>query len=80
MAFHKGEPMNKKTQIKTSLPLDGYVRLTQLLEVIPISRASVWRKVRSGSFPAPFKLSQRITAWRVEDVRKWMAGLQVGDA
>ena len=72
--------MNKKTQIKTSLPLDGYVRLTQLLEVIPISRASVWRKVRSGSFPAPFKLSQRITAWRVEDVRKWMAGLQVGDA
>ena len=40
--------------------------------IIPISSATFWRKVKSGDFPSPVKLSERVTAWRVEDVRKWM--------
>jgi predicted DNA-binding transcriptional regulator AlpA len=30
--------------------------------------------VKAGKFPAPVKLSQRVTAWRVEDIREWMNG------
>jgi predicted DNA-binding transcriptional regulator AlpA len=28
--------------------------------------------VNAGKFPAPVKLSERITAWRVEEVREWI--------
>lgn len=41
--------------------------------IIPISSASVWRKVKEGTFPAPVKISANVTAWRVEDVRAWLA-------
>lgn len=64
--------MNKTSQNSQSLPSEGYVRLPQLLAVVPFSRATLWRKVKSRDFPAPVKLSERITAWRVEDVREWI--------
>lgn len=40
--------------------------------ILPFSSPTLWRMVKSGKFPAPVKLSERVTAWRVEDVRAWM--------
>ena len=57
-----------------ALPATGFVRQSQLIpHIIPISSSTLWRKVKAGEFPAPVKLSSRVTAWRVEDLRKWMA-------
>ena len=39
---------------------------------LPFSASTLWRKVREGTFPAPTKLSDAITAWRVGDVRAWL--------
>ena len=48
----------------------GYIRQSQLIPAIfPFSSATLWRKVKSGTFPQPVKLGPRITAWRVEDIR-----------
>lgn len=56
-----------------TLPSTGYVRQAQLLAGgVPFSAATLWRKVKAQTFPAPVKLSAGITAWRVEDVRAWM--------
>jgi predicted DNA-binding transcriptional regulator AlpA len=56
-----------------TLPTTGYVRQAQLLAGgVPFSAATLWRKVRAQTFPAPVKLSAGVTAWRVEDVRAWM--------
>lgn len=73
------ETMN--TEAAASLPATGYVRQVQLvgnkgkgvLGVIPFSAATLWRKVAAKEFPAPVKLSAGVTAWKVEDVRAWMA-------
>ncbi len=55
------------------LPATGYVRQSQLIPtIIPFSSATLWRKVRAGQFPRPVKLSERVTAWRVDDIREWM--------
>lgn len=54
------------------LPETGFIRLTQLVKLIPFSRATVWRKVKAGDFPQPVKLSANITAWKAEDVRGWI--------
>jgi predicted DNA-binding transcriptional regulator AlpA len=55
------------------LPATGYIRQAQLIPTfVPFSSATLWRKVKAGEFPKPMKLSTRVTAWRVEDVRAWM--------
>jgi len=58
------------------LPATGYVRQSQLLRFIPFSSATLWRKVSAGQFPRPRKLSERVTAWDVADIRAWMESRQ----
>jgi predicted DNA-binding transcriptional regulator AlpA len=56
-----------------TLPDTGYLRQSQLIpDVVPISSATLWRKCKAGTFPKPAKLSERVTAWRVGDIRKWL--------
>ena len=55
------------------LPATAFVRQTQLIPcVLPFSAATLWRKVKNGSFPAPVKLSDRVTAWKTDEVREWL--------
>ena len=39
---------------------------------LPFSAPTLWRMVKMGKFPKPRKLSARVTAWQVGDVRAWM--------
>lgn len=41
--------------------------------LLPFSGATLWRKVAAGEFPAPVKLSDRVTAWSSESVAAWLA-------
>ncbi|MBW7924868.1 MAG: AlpA family phage regulatory protein [Burkholderiaceae bacterium] len=71
--FQKASAADSHLSFIPDLPPTGFVRQAHVLSLIPISRSTLWRQVSAGSFPAPVKLSPSITAWRVEDVRKWMA-------
>jgi predicted DNA-binding transcriptional regulator AlpA len=51
------------------LPITGYLRLPQVLALIPVSKSTWWAGVRSGRYPQPSRaLGARITAWRIEDI------------
>lgn len=64
----------------TRLPETGLLRIKQILgdaktnppipPIVPVSRSTWWAGVKSGRFPAPVRLSKRITAWKVEDIRR----------
>ena len=56
-----------------TLPGNALLRKRQVLAIVPFSGMTLWRKVKDGSFPAPVQLSERIPAWRVADVRAWLA-------
>jgi prophage regulatory protein len=59
-----------------ALPQTGYLRLAQIVgnkkagipPIFPVSKSTWWQGVKSGRYPQPIKLSERCTAWRVEDV------------
>jgi prophage regulatory protein len=67
------------------LPITGYLRLSQIVgkpatataeaipAIFPVCRSTWWAGVKDGRYPQPVKLSARITVWRVEDLREWMA-------
>lgn len=57
------------------LPNEAFARQPKVLEVVPFSSATLWRKVKDGSFPAPVKLSERVTAWKVSSIREWLSGV-----
>ncbi len=48
-----------------------FVREKELLEVLPISRSTLLRMVKSGAFPAPRYLNQQIKYWLLCDVLAW---------
>ncbi len=55
------------------LPETGFLRQSQVLIFIPISKTTLWRRVVAGTFPPPVKLSPKVTVWRAEDVRRWIS-------
>ena len=77
-------PAQKPTitpSIFDALPDSAFIREAQLVQSpkrpehpapLPFSAPTLWRKVKSGTFPKPIKLSERVTAWNVGVVRAWM--------
>ena len=54
--------------MQLTIPETGFVRLAQVLKVIPLGKTSWWEGVKSGRFPKPIKLSARCNAWKAEDI------------
>ena len=52
----------------TSIPSSGFLRLRQILEIVPISKSAWWEGCETGRFPKPVKLGPRTTAWKAEDI------------
>ena len=57
-----------RTSMKKELPVIGFLRLPQVLEIIPVSKSTWWQGCKDGRFPKPVKLGPKTTAWRVEDI------------
>ncbi|MBL8346157.1 MAG: AlpA family phage regulatory protein [Rubrivivax sp.] len=70
--LHATDP-RAATNTAACLPDTGFLRQRQVLAFVPISKSTLWRRVRARSFPSPVKLSARVTAWRAEDVRRWIS-------
>jgi predicted DNA-binding transcriptional regulator AlpA len=57
-----------KDQIQIRIPATGFLRLHQVLLIIPVGKSSWWRGVKAGRYPKPVKIAPRTTAWRAEDI------------
>lgn len=68
------------------LPETGFVRLPQILgdprkgipAIIPVSKTTWYDGIKAGLYPEPVKLSERSSAWRVEDIRALIIELTTG--
>jgi prophage regulatory protein len=41
--------------------------------LLPVSPATIWRWVRDGKFPKPFKLGDSVTVWDAQIVETFIA-------
>jgi prophage regulatory protein len=48
--------------------MDGFLTQKQVLELIPISKSTLWRRVQDGSIPQLFKLGRQVL-WHKEMVQ-----------
>jgi predicted DNA-binding transcriptional regulator AlpA len=47
---------------------------------LPVSPATIWRWVRAGHFPKPFKLGQSVTVWDADQVEAFISEQAVASA
>jgi prophage regulatory protein len=76
-------PLEQGRMQMNTLPETGFLRLPQIIgnpkanppipPLIPVKKTTWWEGVRTGRFPKPVKLGARTTAWRVEDIRAFIA-------
>ena len=57
------------------IPETGFIRLSNILKVIPVGKSTWWAGVKAGRFPQSVKLGKRTTAWRVEEIRNLISTL-----
>lgn len=69
-------PIKNQSEI---LPETGFIRLPQILCLIPIGKSTWWAWVASGKAPAGIKLGRKTTAWKVEDIRQFLQKLSGGE-
>ena len=70
--------MSSKPNELSQLPVTGFLRLEQVLHVIPVGRSTWYAGIKSGRFPKPCMLGPRTSAWRVEAIRDLID--QLGEA
>jgi predicted DNA-binding transcriptional regulator AlpA len=46
---------------------------------LPVSPATIWRWVREGHFPKPFKLGQSVTVWDADLVEAFISEQAIGN-
>ena len=47
---------------------ESFLRLPQVLAIIPISKSAWWQGCKDGRYPQPIKLGARTTVWRSADI------------
>ena len=53
-----------------TLPEVGYIRLKEILEIIPVSKSTWYKGIAEGRYPKPTKrFGPRIAAWDIRDIR-----------
>lgn len=56
----------------------GFMRVTQILELIPVTRPTWWKWVHAGIAPQGVKMGRNIRVWSVEEIRAFVAKISAG--
>lgn len=65
----KGQDMNGGKEVQEQ---DRFLRLWQVLEIVPVSKSTWWSWCASGKAPKPVKLSERTTVWSYREIIAYM--------
>ena len=78
------KPIPKTAYPKTAYPediklpqlTDCFIRRPTILKATGLTDSTLFHLVRNGVFPRPYKLSSRISAWKLSEVQAWMDSRQ----
>jgi len=51
---------------------EHYLRLPEVLRLTGLSRATLYRKIKAGTFPRQYRIAERCCGWRASEVAVWV--------
>ncbi len=51
----------------------GFLRLPQVLELIPVGKSTIYYLMQKGAFPKQVKLGPKLTVWRKSDIENYIS-------
>ncbi len=51
---------------------DQMLRAPQVMARTGLSRTTIWRRVRAGTFPAPVQLGENSIGWPASEITAWL--------
>lgn len=52
---------------------NDYIKQPELLEKLPFSRQTLYRKIKDGTFPKPIRFNPKVIVWKKETIEKWFS-------
>lgn len=49
------------------------LRIRTVLERTGLSRSTIYRKMKDGTFPSQVRISEHCSGWRESEINRWMA-------
>jgi prophage regulatory protein len=59
--------------------IDRFLRLDEVLHITSLSCATVYRRMKEGTFPRQIRIGPNSVAWRQSAIAKWMSDLSPVD-
>jgi len=56
-----------------------FYRVSQLVEMLNVSKSSIYLWVSQGKFPKSFKIGGGTSVWSDQDISKWLDSLNKSD-
>jgi len=75
MSFSPSNPTTKSPSQVARQPTDVLLRRKDVERIAGISRASIYRLIKAGKFPAPVSLGTGSVRWKQSDVVAWQSTL-----
>lgn len=60
----------------TPMELQRLLPLKEVIKLVSVSRATIYRYLSAGMFPQPVRIGKRRVAWRASDLSEWFDKLQ----
>jgi len=55
-----------------------FLRLPAVIEMVGMKRATIYKRIKAGTFPEPVQIGPRAVAWDETALAKWQASLETG--
>lgn len=55
-----------------------FLRLPAVIEMVGMKRATIYKRIKAGTFPEPVQIGPRAVAWDETALANWQASLETG--
>jgi prophage regulatory protein len=55
-----------------------FLRLPAVMDAVGLARATIYKRIKAGTFPQPVQLGPRAVAWDESAIATWQASLETG--
>ncbi len=74
-AQHTSNSTERKQPLHVAQLQDALLTVKTVMAQTGLGRSTIHNKVKSGTFPAPIKLSARCVRWHSEAIQQWIQAL-----